>query len=463
LLSQPAGTFHRVAPSPRLPSSGELAVLLEQLTAEHNVPGASAAIRRGDEISTAAAGVLNIRTGVEVTPGSLFQIGSNSKIYTATLVMQLVDEGKVDLDAPVETYLPHFRLAGGVAGGEITLRHLLTHTSGIDGGDYLADFGRGDDAVEKYVASLSEIGLVHPVGKYRSYCNAGTVVAGRIIEVITGLPWHEALMHRIIGPLGLAHTVTLPEEAILFRVAVGHIDASLEDDTPTVHPTWMLPRSLGPAGSVVNSSALDLASFGQLHLAGGVAPDGSRLLSRKSVEIMQEPQFSEAFRLGAGSSGIGWGLGQQRGVRTAAHDGGTLGQSSVLYLFPDHGVVFVCLTNGGRGGSVCAGLLAELLNRLAGIDLSLYAGVFERKDHRTTLAVVDGALEMTTEYEGWGSEQRPPPPPSVLRPIDQSRFTVFDGAGGAVRQAAFTEPDEHGRPRYFLLGRLARRINTEEK
>ncbi len=104
----------------------------------------------------------------------------------------------------------------------VTVRHLLTHSSGIDG-DVFTDTGRGDDCVQRYVEKMQEIGQNHPLGATFSYCNSGFILAGRIVEVLTGKTWDAALRERIIEPLGLTATVTLPEEALLHRAAVGHI------------------------------------------------------------------------------------------------------------------------------------------------------------------------------------------------------------------------------------------------
>ena len=107
----------------------------------------------------------------------------------------------------------------------VTLRHLLSHTSGIDG-DHFADFGRGDDCLERYVESCSSLEQTHPLGATMSYCNTGFSVLGRVIEVVTGKVWDAVMRERLFEPLGLEHTSTLPEEAIMHRAAVGHIKPS---------------------------------------------------------------------------------------------------------------------------------------------------------------------------------------------------------------------------------------------
>src|SRR5207248_10825591 len=143
---------------------------------------------------------------------SLFQIGSMSKVWTATLVMQLADEGHLDLDAPLASLIPDLKLPGDLA-SSVTLRHLLTHTSGIDG-DVFTDTGRGDDCLEKYAALLADAAQNHPLEATWSYCNSGYVLAGRVIEKLTGGTWDAAIKERLVAPLGMTHTGTLPEEAL---------------------------------------------------------------------------------------------------------------------------------------------------------------------------------------------------------------------------------------------------------
>lgn len=115
-----------------------------RLVGGSGIPSASIAILAGDEVVERATGVLNLRTGVAATTDSVFQIGSITKVWTATLVLQLVDEGLLDLDEPVRTYLPAFRVADDHASMIITPRHLLSHTSGLEG-DLFAEIGRDDD------------------------------------------------------------------------------------------------------------------------------------------------------------------------------------------------------------------------------------------------------------------------------------------------------------------------------
>jgi CubicO group peptidase (beta-lactamase class C family) len=368
------------------------------------VPGASLAVLADGRVTTAATGVLNLDTGVEATADSLFQIGSITKLYTATLVMQLVEEGRVDLDAPVVTYLPELRLADPEVTAAVTLRHLLTHTSGI-AGDHFPDLGRGEDAVARYVASCAEIGQTQPLGATMSYCNAGFVIAGRLVEVVTGESWDDALAKRILAPLGVERTFTHPEDVLRFRSALGHA----EDDGGAWRPVaqWSLPRSCAPAG-LISATAADVVAFVRLHLDGGRAADGTEVLSAESLAAMLEPQVDvpDPYTMGS-EMGLGWFGFDGAGPRAYGHNGGTIGQASYMRIVPEAGVAVVLLVNGGHHLDLFEELVVPLLEELAGVtpppppappavpatfDLGRYAGTYERLGNRMEIERRDGGL-----------------------------------------------------------------------
>ncbi|GAB1513465.1 serine hydrolase [Actinophytocola sp. KF-1] len=340
---------------------------LVALAKKHHVPGAALGILRtgrDDELVRAAHGLLNVDTGVETTVDSVFQIGSISKVWTTTVVMQLVDEGLLDLDAPVSEVLPELTLADQAVTEKVTMRHLLTHTSGIDG-DVFTDTGRGDDAIEKYVAALADVAQNHPLGATWSYCNSGFTLAGRVIEKLTGKTWDAAMRERLFAPLGLTHTGTLPEEAMLHRTAVGHSG----EETPVVAPAWALPRSAGPAG-LINATVRDVLMFARLHLTGGVTPDGTRLLSEESAAAMTslQAELPDKYTLGD-SWGLGWIRMEWGGRRLVGHDGNTIGQSAFLRVLPDEGLAVTLLTNGGNTRDFYADLYREIFAELADVDM----------------------------------------------------------------------------------------------
>ena len=379
---------------------------LARLAERHRVPGAQLGILRvgvggaPDELLETAYGVLHVRTQAPATVDSVFQIGSITKVWTATVAMMLVDEGLLELDAPIAEVLPELRLADPDVTKQVTLRHLLTHTSGIDG-DVFTDTGRGDDCLEKYVDVLGDAGQNHPLGATWSYCNSGYSLLGRVIEEVTGQTWDQAMRERLFAPLGLEHTVTLPEEALMFAAAMGHDE---HDGQLVPAAAWQLPRSVGPAG-LVTSTVADVLAFARMHLTGGLAADGARLLSEQSAAAMAAHQADLPDKLVLGDS---WGLGWIRfgwdGERLIGHDGNTLGQAAFLRVLPQAGLAVTLLTNGGHTRDLYEELFRELFAELAdldmpapfappaepvAVDVTPYVGRYERTS--VVMEVEDGA------------------------------------------------------------------------
>ncbi|MET9230300.1 serine hydrolase [Lentzea sp. NPDC003310] len=340
---------------------------LSALAKKHDLPGAALGILYKGQTLHAHHGVLNLSTGVEVTDDTIFQIGSMGKVYTTTVVMRLVDEGLLDLDAPIVEVLPELKLSDPVVEQKVTMRHLLTHTSGIDG-DNFTDTGRGDDCLERYTELLADAAQNHPLGSTFSYSNAGFVLAGRVIEKLTGKTWDVAMREKLFAPLGLTRTGTLPEEALMHRAAVGHVT---QDEKLQPAPVWMLPRSVGPAGTIFGSTA-DVLKFAAMHLSGGLAGDGTRVLSEESAAAMTEKQTDVPDPEALGDSwGIGWIRFGWDGARLVGHDGNTIGQSAFLRILPEQDLAVTLLTNGDTAREVYLELYKEIFAELAGIEMPM--------------------------------------------------------------------------------------------
>jgi CubicO group peptidase (beta-lactamase class C family) len=341
----------------------------DELRAAHHVPGATLAVLTGGEIHEFATGVLHRDTGVAATTDSVFQVGSITKIHTATLVMQLAEAGELDLDAPVRDVLPDFTVADPAASKTITARQLLSHTSGLTC-DFTRDTGRGDDCLAAYVEAARDVPLDCPPGTAISYSSVGYNVLGRIVEVLTGQTWDAALQDGLCAPLGLTRTVTLPEDVLRFRAAMGHLGGGDTDPEPA--PVWNpLPRSAGPYGGVLCATAADVLKLARMHLDGGVAPDGTRLLRKETTDAMQhrEVDSPDKWTVDSDGWGLGWTLYDWDGTPGFGHDGATIGQYGFLRVAPEAGVAVVLLTNGGGARRLYSGLLRELLRELAGIRL----------------------------------------------------------------------------------------------
>lgn len=412
---------------------------LDSLRTIYNVPGASLAILVNGEIHELASGLLHRGTGVEATTDSLFQIGSISKVFTATLVMQLIDSGELDLDETVKDVLPEFAIPGTEA---ITIRQLLSHASGLTS-DFTIDTGRGDDCLARYIEACKELRLESSPGTVVSYSSVGYNVLGRIIEVVTGQTWDDALRDRLLVPLGLYSTVTLPEEVLKFRAAMGHLDSGDRKNLIPA-PFWnLLPRSSGPSGGALCATAADLIRFAQIHLNGGLASDGSRVLTSKSVNDMQRlvAETPDKWTSRNEGWGLGWMIYDWYDTHVIGHDGATIGQNAYLRIIPGCEVVVSLMTNGGSTDLLQSILFRELFEELVSVrmpnavfepapnpltvDITPFVGVYKRQGLTLTVTEHNGTLQLL--YEISDGRQTPPPPMEIeLIPVSE---TVFAGAG----------------------------------
>jgi CubicO group peptidase (beta-lactamase class C family) len=449
--------------------SGWIADQLPKLIEKYDVPGAAVAVLSDGEVVEHAAGVLGTATGVEATTDSVFQIGSITKLWTSSLVMQLVDDGEVDLDTPVRSYLPEFRIADEDAASRVTVRQLLTHTSGFEG-DIFTDTGLGDDCVEKYLGVIHDVPQLFPPGDLWSYNNTGFCVLGRLVEVLRVKPYDACLREHLIKPLGITHAATSPYEAVLFRAAVGHYE-----DAPGAgyHPTqmWALVRSNIPAGSMFAMSAGALLAFARMHLEDGRAADGTQVLAPGTPARMQGRQVELPY---LGHLGTSWGLGFERfDLPTGdlvGHDGNTIGQSAYLRLVPDAGVAVALLTNGGKAGLVFRDVVGHALRELTGrtlpdeplppsepprIDASRYVGTYASSS--VTLEVSqedDGSVWLdVTPTDELSKELGEQPQRWELVHYDGDTLITRERDTGLHRLLAFLDPDGTGHATYLHTGR----------
>ncbi len=454
---------------------------LHDLASQAGVPGATLGIWNDGQEVLAAHGVLNRATGVAVTEDSLFQVGSITKIWTTTMIMQLVDEGKLSLDTTVAAALPDVRVGVADIGGQVTIQHLLTHTSGIDG-DIFTDTGRGDDCVERYVSELAGAESAFPAGTAYSYCNSGFVLLGRIIEVFDGRSWDKSLRDRLTSPLALTKTVTLPEEAILHRAAVGHRTPAGNPDGSAPVKAWGLPRSLGPA-ALITSTAKDLLTFARLHMDGGTMAGGRRLLSQDAVLAMQQRRaWIPEFAVPGAAIGLGWRLGSWSGRTIVGHNGDTVGQSAYLRIDPEARVAACLLTNAAESEPLFRQLFDEVFGDLAGVtmpapprparppaavsdlppslDPARYAGRYERASRRFDVSVRDGQLRMMLTMTGTLADLVGSGPEElILHPADSSgrRFVLRSHEGEPWIPVSFGRLEDRS-PYLYLGDRMTLRV-----
>ncbi|MGO2520686.1 MAG: serine hydrolase domain-containing protein [Microbacterium sp.] len=436
------------------------------------VPGAAVAVVIDGEIIDHAVGVLSTATAVEATPESVFQIGSITKVWTATLVMQLVDEGLVDLDEPIRTYLPDFHLGDDAVAASITVRQLLTHQGGFEG-DIFTDTGRGDDAIEKFVNLLADMPQTFSPGQMFSYNNAGYIVLGFLIERLREKTWEQALMEHIAAPLGLKHISPSPYEAILHRVAVGHVGPG-EDGVETAAPLWAMARSNEPAGSMLAMTARDLAGFARMHLTGGTAPDGTAVLSPSAVEAMRAANVHLPVITGLGTAwGLGWEIARDDGVRLYGHDGNTIGQASFLRITQDAQLAVVLLTNGGDGIGLFHDIVDPLLREITGegmpaapvpateprlVDATPYVGTYSNSIFDMEVSQDDaGRVWLDQRPKGLLVEMGEQPSRDELLSFGEDSLIMREEKNGMHIVYTFLAPDADGRHSFVQFGRALAR------
>jgi CubicO group peptidase (beta-lactamase class C family) len=334
---------------------------LPSLIEDHRVPGAVVGVLRSNRVVASAAGVLSLRTRQAVTVDSLFQIGSITKVWTATLVMQMVDEGLIDLDDPVRRHLPDFQVADAAVSAAITVRHLLSHTAGFDG--ELFDERTGDGTLDHYVREvLPGASRLFAPGDMFSYCNGGFSVLGLLLERLRGMPYSQVVQRFLVEPLHATAVAASAEEAITWPVAAGHIGTE-----SAVSRRWSLPACLDPAGGRLAMAVGDLLRFAQAHLQEGTI-GGRRVLSPQACAVMRTPQTEKPATVAAfATPGLGWFLlGGAAGVLGA--DGGTIGQRAFLRLFPERETAVAILANSGTGERLTRPVFAAVLARLGNDD-----------------------------------------------------------------------------------------------
>src|SRR5215216_5115302 len=235
---------------------------IEAAMAEYHIPGVAVGVYYRGQEYVRGYGVTNVDYPQPVDGDTLFRIASTTKTFTGTVVMRLVEQGLLDLNAPVRTYLPDFRVADELASERVTLRQCLSHSAGWLGND-IEDFGRGDDALAKYVASMASLPQHTPPGTQFEYSNSALSLMGRLIAVVTGQPYEDAVRELLIDPLGLDHTRFFTDQLAGYPIAGSHI---VVDGQAVFAPDlWHFPRSINPAGGLI-SSARDQLRYARFHL-----------------------------------------------------------------------------------------------------------------------------------------------------------------------------------------------------
>lgn len=355
-----------------------LVALTESKRREHHVPGVALGVIADGVVRMRGLGLTNVDDPLPVTEHTVFPIASISKTFAATMAMRLVEQGKLDLKAPIRTYIPDFRVQDDRASREATAWHLLTHTGGWEG--QISGPDRGEDTLRNFVATMMPGNMqVAPPGAAWSYNNAGFSTLGRVIETLTGQSINRAVRELVFHPLGLAHAGTTAGDFIVNRFAAGH---TVRDGTA------ILQRPFSPSASVtaggVGICITDLLTYAKFHMGDGTNARGERVLSRASIEAMRTPQLRKQGY--DDDMGLGWHLrevassvaGASRTIRLAAHGGTLGGHILLLEIAPERHFAIAMLTNANTGWRLIEEVERAALKSYLGAAFSVNQAISHR-------------------------------------------------------------------------------------
>ncbi len=433
----------------------DLTALARDAMERWSVPGIAVGTISPERSETWTFGVTALDTQFPIRSDTLFQVGSVSKPFTATLLQILAERGRLELDAPVINYVDDLVLGDRDAREQITSRHLLTHQAGF-WGDWFDDCGLGDDAMERFVAEYGRLPQMFEPGTMWAYNNCGYILAGLVATRVTGETFEKSLAEHLLKPLSLDHTVLSAAEAISYPVAVGHT-VDPDNGKARIARAFLRPRARNPAGGVL-SSIDDILSFTELHLHS----NGS-VLPKSVAEAMHQPLVDTY------EAGTSWGLGfkiEKYGESTiVSHGGATNGFRALLQMATAENFAVAVLTNGDGGSQLSTEIADWILETQLGIAppelpsveldrtamdrlTGVYVQPYGRIDVRRNGDLLEARQTSDSPYSEVDEEQI-----STwfgMRPIGEGRFVVVEG-NLKDAQLKFWEADD-GRVRFLQVG-----------
>ncbi len=305
---------------------------IENQMQRHNLPGAAVAVTQGDAI-VYMKGFGQAAKGQAMTADTPMYIGSLSKSFTALAIMQLHEQGKLDIDMPVRTYLPEFEIADGEAMETITIRNLLNHASGLSDFSYIPQHGH-DVSIMDGIGEMGAAELSAPIGTTFQYFNTNYAILGAVIEKVSGMPYGEYIEKNIYAPLGMDNSYTNPEEAKAAGLPSGYTSVfgfSWEREQPF--------RQYDLPGGYLMMSVRDLSKYLRMQLNEG-SFNGEELLGSEYVEEMHTPQAGLDVPYG-----MGWFIYDDFGTTLIEHGGTNENFHTSGMIFPEKEITIAILVN----------------------------------------------------------------------------------------------------------------------
>jgi CubicO group peptidase (beta-lactamase class C family) len=440
----------------------DLAPLIRAAQRKFRIPAISLVLVRGDEVLWQEGfGHADTRDGVPAGPGTIYRAGSLAKPFTALAVMQLAEAGEIDIDQPLNAYLPEFSIRSrfDTTAEPITIRSVLCHHSGLP-----TDLNKGMWTAEPFTGvarRLRDEYTAFPPNLVFSYSNVGYTVLGHMVEQVSGVPYADYVERNIFGPLDMSHSGMGERPGMRPHLATGYRDGS---------PVGLLPIRDLPAHALY-TSARDLGRF-LSGLLGGGDLDGRRFIQRATLEEVFEPQ-NQGMPLDMDIvNGLGWFLEEDTipgGGPLLRHGGTTLAFGSDMILLPEHGLGVAVLANANGSRSIVAKLAEEILSRVVStmpepLPTGLFLAEIEERletpataeiagnyatdfglisirpaDERLCACIVDKTVDLIPYPNGWFGlgEGALETLPGSFRPLAMMRFQTqeIDGREVVVAQA----------------------------
>ena len=346
-----------------------LAALAQAKMKEYGVPGVAIGIIADGNTLTRGLGITNVEDSIPVNVHTVFPIASISKTFAATAMMRLVEQGKVDLRAPVRTYIPEFKVRDSAVSANVTVWHLLTHLGGWEG--QVSGPDRGTETLANFITTITDLMQIAPPGKAWSYNNAGFSISGRVIEVANQTSVNRAMRDLVFTPLGMEHAGTTAGDFIVNRFAAGH---SARDGVAT------LQRPFSPSAAVttggIGLDITDMMTYARFHLGDGTNAKGERVLKKESLEFMRTPQAHKQST--DDDIGLAWHIRTVGGLKTYGHGGTLGGHILLLEIVPERNFAISILTNSHAGWKLIQDVEREALRSYLGVGYAKNQAIAHR-------------------------------------------------------------------------------------
>jgi D-alanyl-D-alanine carboxypeptidase len=391
-------------------------------------------------------GFADLASRQPVAPDTLFEIGSIGKTFTAVAILQLFDEGRINLHSPVERYLPWFAVPQPAGHAPITIAHLLSHRAGIVAGI------DGTPEAAFQVWSLRDLPTFSPPGERYHYSNVGYKTLGLVLEAVEGRPYREIIRARVLDPLGMSATEPAITNDMRARLAVGYVylhdDRLSHSGSPLAPATWLETET---ADGSIASTAADMCAFVRLLMRGGVGPNG-RLLSEEAFAQMSAAELSEDE---PAIYGYGLVMRSLDGRLLIGHGGGMVGYLAGMQADRDADIGVIVLQNGFGSNPMALGRAAIWIAD----GKPAPASAVTASAHEELAGLYDPSLELVASESGplLRHDGRDIP----LEELEEDLFLALDSAFDRFPLRVERPTDDvvqlwHGGQRYVRQGAAAR-------